>query len=251
MTKRLRPFFSYFGSKYRIGARYPAPQYGTIVEPFAGGAGYATRYHDRHVRLVERDPLLAGLWRYLTTVSAAEILAIPDIGHDETTEDLDICQEARWLVGFWVTRCASSPRKRPCAWMKDGTKPTSFWGPAVRERLAWQVEQIRHWRVTEGSYDLCPPYEATWFVDPPYERLGKHYRFGTKSIDYGHLAAWCEARQGQVMVCENEGAQWLPFQPFHLAKGNARNPTGVAKEALYYTENKLGRGVDPRPLGCP
>jgi hypothetical protein len=141
MKKRLRPFFSFFGSKYRIGARYPYPIHDDIVEPFAGGAGYATRYSDRRVTLVERDPLIASLWKWLVQVPSADIRAIPDIGHDQTVDDLGVSQEARWLVGFWVTRCASGPRKRPCAWMKDGTKPTSFWGR--RSGSAWPGRSSR------------------------------------------------------------------------------------------------------------
>jgi len=33
--------FSYFGSKARIGNKYPKPIYDTIIEPFAGAAGYS------------------------------------------------------------------------------------------------------------------------------------------------------------------------------------------------------------------
>ena len=69
----LRPFFCYYGGKWRAAPKYPAPEHDTIVEPFAGAAGYATRYPDRKVVLVERDPVIAGLWRYLTKVSPAEI----------------------------------------------------------------------------------------------------------------------------------------------------------------------------------
>jgi len=242
---RLRPFFSFFGSKYRTGARYPSPQHETIVEPFAGGAGYATRYSDRNVILVERDPLIAALWKWLVAVPPVDILRLPLIRHDQTTDDLPVSQEAKWLIGFWVTRCASSPRKRPCAWMRDGTKPTSFWCETTRDRIAWQVAMIRHWKVIEGDYSAAPDHDATWFIDPPYEDQGKHYRFGSKGFDYGRLAAWAQTRRGQVMVCENEGAAWMPFAPFHLAKGNARNPTGVSREAIWTNagENKLVAGA--------
>lgn len=33
-------------------------------------------------------------------------------------------------------------------------------------------------------------------------------------LDYAVLADWCRTRRGQVMVCEQDGAEWLPFVPF-------------------------------------
>ena len=35
------PLFKWFGSKWSASKHYPRPLYDTIVEPFAGGAGYA------------------------------------------------------------------------------------------------------------------------------------------------------------------------------------------------------------------
>lgn len=75
--KTLQPFFSFFGGKWRVGLRYPAPMYPTIIEPFAGGAGYSVRYSDRQVVLYDADPIIAGLWSYLIKVSPAEVLALP------------------------------------------------------------------------------------------------------------------------------------------------------------------------------
>jgi len=33
--------FSYYGSKSKLAQHYPTPKYDTIVEPFAGAAGYS------------------------------------------------------------------------------------------------------------------------------------------------------------------------------------------------------------------
>ncbi len=52
--------------------------------------------------------------------------------------------------------------------------------------------------------------KATWFVDPPYQNMGKLYK--ENKIDYQELGTYCRERLGQVMVCENEGADWLPFE---------------------------------------
>ena len=66
----LRPFWCYFGGKWRAAPHYPAPIHSTIVEPFAGAAGYSTRYPDRQVVLIDKDPVIVGLWRYLTRARA-------------------------------------------------------------------------------------------------------------------------------------------------------------------------------------
>ena len=208
----LRPFFSYYGGKWRVAKKhYPAPQHNVIVEPFAGSAGYALRYADRQVILVERDPVVAAVWRYLIRVSAHEVLSLP-IEFD-SVDELSVCQEAKWLIGFWLNRGVSRPRKSPSRWMREGIRPGSFWGEQVRARVAFQVQAIRHWMLIEGDYTKAPQMEATWFVDPPYQLAGKHYHHGSKDLDFEKLGQWCRAQRGQVLVCENEGADWLPFAP--------------------------------------
>lgn len=213
----LRPFFSYYGGKWRDAVKlYPKPRYETIIEPFAGSAGYSLRYHQKAIVLYEIDPVVVAVWKYLIGVKPSEILAIPDLEPDQTCEDLKVSQEARWLVGFWLNRAVSSPRKSPSAWMRSGIRPGSFWGERVRNTIASQVESIRHWEVHNSGYIECPDeIEATWFIDPPYQVAGRHYRFGSEIIDYSALGEWCRGRCGQAIVCENEGADWLPF--CHLA----------------------------------
>ena len=229
----MRPFFGYYGGKWRDAPRsYPAPTHGTLVEPFAGSAGYALRYPDRRVILCDLDPIIVGVWSYLIRVSAAEILAIPDVPMDGTVNDLHLSQEARWLVGFWMNRAVASPRLAPSSWMRAGARPGSFWGDRVRRTIASQLDQIRHWRILECSYIDCPVIgPASWFVDPPYEQAGKHYRFGASGIDFAHLAGWCRSRPGQVIVCENLGASWLPFQSLGSVK--ATRPGKRSEEAVW------------------
>jgi len=213
-TSQIRPFFGYYGGKWRDSLKnYPLPRFNTIVEPFAGSAGYSLRYPDLNVILCEIDPVLCGVWRYLIRVKPQEILSIPDLESDGSVDDLKICEEAKWLVGFWLNRGVSMPRKRPSRWMRDRIRPGSFWGDRVRQTIASQLGEIRHWKVHECSYQDCPSNAAaTWFIDPPYQSAGRHYRYGPESVDYEHLADWCRSRRGQVIVCENHGAKWLPFK---------------------------------------
>lgn len=229
----LRPFFGYYGGKWKNAVKhYPVPSFSRIVEPFAGSAGYSLRYADREVVLCEIDPILAAVWKYLIAVKPKEILDIPDFPSDGDVEDLKICQEAKWLVGFWLNRGVTSPRRSPSRWMKEGVRPGSFWGERVRRTIASQVDAIRHWKVYNVSYLQCPLSKAaTWFVDPPYEVAGRHYRFGSSQINYSALAEWCKSRPGQVIVCENDGANWLPFMQLADVKTTRRD---TRSEEVYW-----------------
>jgi len=252
-TKTLRPFWAYYGGKWRAAPRYPAPIYSTIIEPFAGAAGYSLRYTDRNVILVERNPKVAATWRYLLRVSASEVRALPLMQPGQTVDDLAVCDEARWLIGWWVNKGATSPCKSPSAWMRQGSHASSFWGEQIRERIASQVESIHHWRLIEGDYTEAPDIEATWFIDPPYIKAGKHYP--TKVDSYHSLSDWCRTRKGQVMVCENEGAEWLPFKPLFSIKGNESRRGGkVSREALWTNgrkDNDTHGAVDASGAGAP
>lgn len=231
----LWPFWAYYGGKWRAAPRYPRPMHDMIIEPFAGAAGYSLRYPDRKIVLVEKNPKVAATWRYLLRVSAAEVRALPDLGPNQSVNDLAIIEEARLLVGWWVNKGTTSPCKTASAWMRDGTRPGSFWSPQIRERIASQIDQIRHWRLIEGDYTDAPDIDATWFIDPPYIGAGKLYP--TQPADFNALGSWCQARRGQVMVCENVGATWLPFIPFIDIKGNEGRSGGrVSREALWTNE---------------
>lgn len=107
----------------------------------------------------------------------------------------------------------------------------------MRELIATQMPAVRHWRIERGSYDTAPDMPATWFVDPPYELAGKHYRHGSAALDYEELGRWVRARRGQVIACEAVGATWLPFSPHVVAKTMTRS-TGSSSmvEAIWHRE---------------
>lgn len=243
MSSRLWPFFAYYGGKWRAAPHYPAPKHARIVEPFAGAAGYATRYHDREIVLVERDPIIAEMWRYLIGATPAKIRALPLVD-PHTNDGLDVFDlepGARFLIGFWLNKGAAAPCNRPSKWMRDGVRPNSFWGEAIRERIARQVALISHWTIIEGNYSDAPEGSATWFIDPPYKRAGVHYRESAKFLDFDRLGEWCVSRVGQTIVCENEGADWLPFHPFMTIKGNEGGNGGKrSAEAIWLSPDPLG-----------
>jgi site-specific DNA-adenine methylase len=223
----LRPFFSFYGSKWRCAKKYPAPEHQTIIEPFAGSAGYSLRYPDHSVWLVDKDPVVAGVWQYLIGATESEILALP-VGFDHV-DDITVIPEARDLIGFWLNHGTTHPCRTPSSWMRKGQHNSSFWGEVIRHRIASQVQHIRHWRISNMGYeDLLSNPTATWFIDPPYEtKAGRRYRFS--DIDYERLGAWCRSRQGQVIACDQAGAEWLPFH--HLA--DVKSTLGKSSEMIW------------------
>jgi hypothetical protein len=230
----LKPFFSYYGGKYRAASLYPQPVHDTIVEPFAGSAGYSTRHHEHKVLLYDKDPVIAGVWDYLIKVGVDEVLSLPD-RIDVPLTDIDVPQEARWLMGFWINKGSSRPCVNMSKWAKSGWGEDScnYWSPAVKNRIASQIVKIRHWEVRNQSYADIPDMTATWFVDPPYcGEAGKCYRH--HDVDYAHLASWCTSRNGQTMVCEQAGAEWLPFTYLATIKGTAgKGRSKVSDEVVW------------------
>lgn len=231
----LRPFFRFYGAKWRAVERgmYPHPLHSTIVEPFAGSAGYALHYADRDVILVEIDPIIAGIWRWLIAATSAEVLSIDPV---DSVDDLpaDVPIGARSLVGFAMNAATSSPRRTLSAGgrkLREQGRTLYGWTVELRQRVADQVPQIKHWQIIEGNYTLAPDIEGTHFIDSPYERQGIHYRFGSRGIKFGQLASWCQLRRGQPIVCEQPGATWLPFRSIGATKSGPRSKS--AQEALW------------------
>lgn len=150
-------------------------------------------------------------WRYLIRVRAAELRSLPaDV--DCVDDHPHLTQEQRWLIGWWLYRGSTYPRRRASSLKARLPSSGPFWCERVRDRLAERVESIRHWTAEVRSYDHIPDEPATWFVDPPYQgRVGDHYARRFK--EHYRLGEWCRSRSGQVIVCEHHGADWLPFRP--------------------------------------
>jgi hypothetical protein len=216
---KLLPFFTFYGGKNRAARHYPEPAHDLIVEPFAGSAGYAMNHPERQVLLLDADPVIVTTWRYLLSTTPDRVVALPDLEPGQTTADLDVPVGARHLIGWWLNKGSSSPGTRPSTFMLRYPQGGPYWGPRVRDRIAGQLEHVRHWQVMQASYEQAPDVPATWFVDPPYQRGGQHYRHGAAGIDYGALASWVKGRRGQVIACEADDADWLPFRPLVAIDG--------------------------------
>lgn len=228
----LRPFFSFYGSKWLIARKYPEPVHPVIIEPFAGSAGYSLRHYEREVRLYDKDPIIVGVWDYLIKASITDIRRLP-----ATIQVIDhlpswVPQEAKWLIGFWISKGQAAPRLSGSPWNITTIRPADgiVWGQRVKDRLIEQVPFIRHWKAIHTSYPRIPNVQATWFVDPPYQIGGEHYRIKLAYREYRHLAEWCLEREGQLIVCERDGADWLPFRPFVTSRSTLYE---FGKEAIY------------------
>jgi hypothetical protein len=232
----LRPFWRYYGGKWRSAPRYPAPVHGTIIEPFAGSAGYSLRYLELRVTLVERYHVIAEIWRFLIGVSESELLRIPCV---ESVDDLPtwVPDGGRWLVGFNMNTAGSQPRRTlssGCRKLLSAGRKRQGWNEAQRAMVASQLGAIRHWKIIEGDYSDAPDVKATWFVDAPYQgRAGSHYVHGSAKIGWSALGLWCACRRGQVIVCEASGADWLPFMDFGTVKSGPNSKTGTSAEAIW------------------
>ena len=196
--------FSYYGSKSKIVDYYPPPKHKRIIEPFAGSARYSLKYWQNDVLLVDKYPVIVGIWNYLIQATKADILALPDLKTGDNVDTFNISQEEKWLIGFCINGGSAQPKKT--------AKDYNTWGEA-KIRIADDVQKIKHWKVILGSYEDLENEEATWFIDPPYQFGGEWYVKSTKHIDFNKLAEWCQGRNGQVIVCENTKADWLPFKP--------------------------------------
>lgn len=228
----MRPMFSYMGSKWRLAKKYGRPQHDTVIEPFAGGACYSLYWNAPKVLLYDVNPQIAGIWQYLIAAKESEIQKLPiDF---ETTDELKICDEAKWLIGFWLTKGNVHPNKSRSAWARQyrNSGDCKVWSEASRARIAKQVANIRGWKSYCDDYRTCPNMEADWFIDPPYTVAGKHYTFS--KVNYQELANFCLRCKGRLTVCENEGANWLPFQTFISARAmTGKSGARISHEVVY------------------
>jgi len=209
--------FSYYGSKSKIVDLYPPPKYDRIIEPFAGSARYSLKYWQKDVLLVDRYEIIVRVWQWLQSCSKSDINGLPSVKRGDNVSAFNINDEAKWLMGFCINRGSIAPKNIVadfCNWDED------------KKRIAGYLDKIKHWTIQLGTYDEIPNFpNVTWFIDPPYQNGGEYYRFSSKELDFEHLGRWCQNRTGQVIVCENTKANWLPFKPMVKLTGQAQTTT--------------------------
>ena len=226
--------FSFYGTKKKLARLYDLPEYPTIIEPFAGAAGYSL-YGDnykKNVVLYDTNPKIAAVWEYLISAEKTDILNLPNIVTGQKVTDFKLTDAQKWLIGFCINTGSSCP--------KITASKRTAWN-SYKTEIAENIHKIKHWKIFNKSYEEIPNQEATWFVDPPYQKAGKYY-FGYSKMDFRKLSAWCKNLKGQVIVCENQGADWLPFDFLTKHQGSIKSNIEVV------WKNKLGLTSPPEQL---
>ena len=202
--------FSYFGSKSKVVDLYQKPQYNKIIEPFAGSARYSLKYWQNDVTIIDMYDKVINIWKYLQQASERDILNLPNIGNKVKLDTIEnISDEERSLIYFCSARgngYVGSVSGNFNNWEKD------------KQRIASNLHKIKHWKIIQGNYKDFENVEATWFIDPPYQIVTRR-NYKHNNIDYIHLAEYCKTRNGQVIVCENDKANWLPFKKISVLNG--------------------------------
>lgn len=235
--------WSYYGSKSKVVHLYPRPEYDKIIEPFAGSARYALRYFDRDVLLVDKYEVVVRLWKWLQQCSPQDILGLPTphLGETIRREDFD-CDEQFWFMGFLLKQGQATPARKVSRFGHDASG-----GIANKKRLISQhLFKIKHWEIRQGDYRDIHNEPATWFIDPPYQVGGEHYKISNKHLDFRELAEWCKSRNGQAIVCENTNARWMEFYPIGGLHGTIKDTTEAiwTNRPTHYQTQQLALCID-------
>jgi len=208
--------WSYYGSKTNVVKFYPKPIFDKIIEPFAGAAKYSLRYFEKDVTLIDKYETIIKIWQYLKLASESDILGLPKIKRGQTLNDFNLSEGEKLLMGFVIAKGGQSPRITPSP-NATIARPNTI--NFTLKKIASQLFKIRHWNFIHGSYDNAINNKATWYIDPPYQFGGHVYIESNKKIDFVKLSKYCRTRNGQVIVCENTKANWMPFTPIVQQKG--------------------------------
>lgn len=215
--------FSYMGRKQKIIDRYPKPQYGRLIETFAGSAPYAMKWWSLDVTLIDKYPIIIKIWKYLQQAQPHDILSLPSVVNGEKIPNVELlCDEERWLIGFCINNGSVQPKKTAGSGNYNSWERDKF-------RIANDLYKIRHWKFVLGEYNCLDNISATWFIDPPYQNNIK-YPYHARVDNYTNLGQWCQSRKGQVIVCEKQDADWLDFQPLVSTSGQR----GKQNEVIWY-----------------
>jgi site-specific DNA-adenine methylase len=203
--------FKYLGGKRKIAYHYPMPKYNLVIEPFCGSAGYSLLWRHKQIWLNDCSPVIADVWSWIIEANHDDIYALPDIEVGERLSDLDLPRRWKRLLHFAMSEglygCSVEGKHHDKCQYPDPGRTREI--TKLKERLHFHCDHIKHWTITNLDYKRLPDVEATWFIDAPYQR---HDEYQHKIKDYSKLAEWCKSRKGQVIVCEGDSADWLPFR---------------------------------------
>lgn len=216
-----RCLFQYYGGKSKIARWYPSPRYPRIIEPFGGSGAYAFMHAERRVRINDARPEIGMIYEFMCRPDSAALVARyvePHYHEGDVPARMALSRGAPIGLAWWL---AIESRSGKYALSLDAV--VTKWGAIkslahARARFLSVLNRVAHWDFSVVDYEQIPNQEATWFVDPPYSSAAGRI-YGMPRLDYGRLAEWVRARRGQVIVCEQFGATWLPFEVLVAARG--------------------------------
>jgi site-specific DNA-adenine methylase len=221
--------FYYYGRKEKIYKYYSKPVHDTIIEPFAGSAVYSLKNYKKNVIILDKDERIINIWNYLKGATSEDILSLPLVISGQSLNDKqfdNLSNVQKDLISFFTNPSSAQPKR--------SVGKFNIWHEKNRIRLSEDVNKIKHWEIILGDYQDIPNQTATWFIDPPYQgNGGQYYKHGNKNMDYDKLSEWVRSREGQVIVCENIQANWLPFRPLKQLQGQRHKIVEVVWENNY------------------
>ena len=234
----MKPFFSYYGSKYTVAKHLGPPRAPVVIEPFAGSAAYSVRWEPEKAILFDANPAIVALWEWLITAAPGDVAAIPD-SFDDFSDVAALPEGASYLVRLWIAKGRAEPSGALSPWYfrYRNARDCRVWGPAVKQRIISQLPKIREWEIHQASWDEIDVgrfgNDVHWHIDPPYSSPAGR-RYPHDHVDYDKLADWCRRLPGDVDVCEQEGAEWLPFSPLcSVVTARGRRTGAVSHEAVW------------------
>lgn len=236
--------FKYFGSKFSKFHLYPTPNTSTIIEPYAGGAGFSLNYSNRNIIISEKNPEVFLLWQYLIKhLTSNDILSIPlnlPIGTD--IRELDLSDGQRLLLKYWQRTNNISA----CWTISKWGNLNGQWTKGTRKRLSEEIKLIKHWELYRTAEEVFEKYKNDpniyWFIDPPYQF---NYRYNESSeFNYVKLLEYINEIKGFVVVCEGKSKcgmlpTYLPFKELYKSKKKySKQYSNIASVELIYKNFK-------------
>ena len=243
MNRITGPLFKWFGSKWSAAPKYPKSVFSSIYEPYAGSAGYSLRYCSRNITIYDNNNNINALWRWLIyQAEYKNIINIP-VGLKEGTDilSLDLSFGQKLLLKHWQRTNNYGNCWTTSPW---GNKPGQ-WTASTRERVAREVEYIKHWKFEPIGFIE----HGTYFIDPPYQY---NYRYGANDFNFKDLADRVKSIPvpNQVIVCEatcpesNQIPNYLDFE-FFDKRVTSRRKAGnnvYSNELMYHRIKRIIRG---------
>jgi hypothetical protein len=197
-----------------MARRYTKPKSKIVVEPFAGSAGFSTYWSPEVCHLVEINPRVVEIWKYLIHAHPTDIMSLPS-SIDSLSDLVGLPSGAKFLILMWANKgCADIPKSlSPWYFNYRNSGDCSVWGKPVKDRISSQLTRIKGWTITLGNWSIAPTGKNIHMhVDPPFScSAGRKYTFS--EIDYTSLGEWCKTVDvDHIQVCESASADWLPFR---------------------------------------